>query len=46
MTSIAAFFRKTPVNRLKDYFTQYSSLPPIDWRRLIPLTQVALYVVF
>jgi hypothetical protein len=36
MTSIAAFFRKTPVNRLKDYFTQYSSLPPIDWSKPEP----------
>ena len=35
MTSIAAFFRKTPVDRLQDYFTQlpFTSLPPIDWSK-------------
>ncbi len=36
MTSIAAFFRKTPVNRLHDYFTQFPSLPPIDWSKPEP----------
>ena len=38
MTSIAAFFRKTPVDRLHDYFTQFpfTSLPPIDWSKPEP----------
>jgi len=33
MTAIAAFLRKTPVIRLKDYFTAagFTSLPPVDW---------------
>lgn len=33
MTSIAAFFRKTPVTRLQDYFSAsgFASLPPVDW---------------
>lgn len=32
MTSIPAFFRKTPLNRLQDYFTRthLPSLPLID----------------
>ena len=38
MTSIAAFFRKTPVDRLQDYFTQIPlpSLPAIDWSKPEP----------
>lgn len=40
MTSIASFFRKTPLDRLHDYFTQipFPSLPPIDWSK--PETEV------
>ena len=35
MTSIASFFRKTPVVRLQDYFTAaaFTSLPPVDWSK-------------
>jgi len=38
MTSIPAFFRKTPLNRLQDYFTRtpLPSLPPIDWTKPEP----------
>jgi len=38
MTAIAAFFRKTPLIRLKDYFTSnpFPSLPPIDWSKPEP----------
>jgi len=38
MTSIPAFFRKTPLNRLQDYFTRtpLPSLPLIDWTRPEP----------
>lgn len=38
MTSIASFFRKTPVDRLRHYFTQipFTSLPPIDWGKPEP----------
>ena len=38
MTSIASFFRKTPVVRLQDYFTaaSFTSLPPVDWSRPEP----------
>jgi hypothetical protein len=33
MTAISAFFRKTPVLRLKEYFTSggFTSLAPVDW---------------
>lgn len=33
MTSIASFFRKTPVTRLQDYFAAcaFTSLPHVDW---------------
>ena len=35
MTAIAAFLRKTPVIRLKDYFTAggFTSLPTVDWTK-------------
>jgi len=35
MTAIAAFLRKTPVIRLKDYFLAraFSSLAPVDWTK-------------
>jgi len=38
MTSIAAFFRKTPVDRLQDYFTQipFPSLAAFDWSKPEP----------
>ena len=38
MTAITAFLRKTPINRLKDYFTAggFTSLPPIDWAKPEP----------
>lgn len=38
MTSIASFFRKTPIDRLQHYFTQFpfTSLPPIDWNKPEP----------
>lgn len=40
MTSIAAFFRKTPITRLQDYFSAsaFVSLPPVDWTQ--PESQV------
>lgn len=40
MSSIASFFRKTPLVRLQDYFTQipFPSLPAIDWSK--PETEV------
>jgi len=38
MTAITAFLRKTPITRLKDYFTAggFTSLPPIDWAKPEP----------
>ena len=35
MTAISAFFRKTPVLRLKEYFTSsgFTSLAPVDWTK-------------
>jgi len=35
MTAISAFLRKTPVLRLKDYFTAggFTSLAPVDWTK-------------
>jgi hypothetical protein len=35
MTAISAFLRKTPVLRLKDYFTAggFTSLAPVDWSK-------------
>jgi hypothetical protein len=38
MTAITAFLRKTPITRLKDYFTTggFTSLPPIDWAKPEP----------
>ena len=35
MTAISAFLRKTPVVRLKDYFTAggFTSLAPVDWTK-------------
>jgi len=38
MTAITAFLRKTPITRLKDYFTagEFTSLPPIDWAKPEP----------
>jgi hypothetical protein len=38
MTSIASFFRKTPVVRLQDYFNaaSFTSLPPVDWSKPEP----------
>lgn len=35
MATIAAFFRKTPLDRLQDYFSAcgFASLPPVDWTK-------------